>query len=189
MTTFKKQFRGYNKAEVERFVEDTRHQQEKLVQELKDSQETIVELKVQLQNLQQRQGLIAEAMIDVRQLSKNLLETSKEKADEETNRMLIEASQRLERAEQTIEKVMYLENAWSNYELSMKQELIRLFNDYLIRIETLDFAQAHQQKAEMLAQLEDVQQDLALSKVIVDFPKDTADKTPYENVIPIYSVK
>lgn len=188
MDLFREQFKGYAKYEVERFIQDLEKENKDLRERYDRSQETVRELKFQLQRFQEREGFISDVLVDAKLLSQNLLSGSRQTAEEEARSILKDANDRLAKAEQSLERLSHLESTVTHYEETLKAELRVIFEDYLERAESLNFDRVRAQEAQVLEELEEVRNDLHLTKTIVSFPDEHFLKPRADEAVPVYSL-
>ena len=134
---------GYDKKEVEDLVRKLEKDNELLKQELTGKSETIEQLNAQLYKYRSKEELISEAIIDAKQLSKQLVEEAKQQATEMIDAANKTISDEFERFNQTMRTLNELKDKVVAQKIELSKELQGLLLRYknaFENSETEDFA-------------------------------------------------
>ena len=142
MENIRKSLFGYHKKEVEDLVKKLEKDKELLKQELTGKSEAIEQLNAQLYKYRSQEELISEAIIDAKQLSKQLVEEAKQQATEMIDAANKTISDEFERFNQTMRTLNELKEkvVAQKTELSKElQELLLRYKNAFENSETEDF--------------------------------------------------
>ena len=134
---------GYDKKEVEDLVRKLEKDNELLKQELTGKSEAIEQLNAQLYKYRSKEELISEAIIDAKQLSKQLVEEAKQQATEMIDAANKTISDEFERFNQTMRTLNELKDKVVAQKIELSKELQGLLLRYknaFENSETEDFA-------------------------------------------------
>ena len=134
---------GYDKKEVEDLVRKLEKDNELLKQELTGKSEAIEQLNAQLYKYRSKEELISEAIIDAKQLSKQLVEEAKQQATEMIDAANKTISDGFERFNQTMRTLNELKDKVVAQKIELSKELQGLLLRYknaFENSETEDFA-------------------------------------------------
>ena len=159
MENIRKSLFGYHKEEVEDLVEKLEQENKILKQELTGKSESIEQLNAQLYKYRSQEESISEAIIDAKQLSKQLVEEAKQQATEMMDAANKTISDELERFNQTMKTL----NELKEKVVAQKTELSKELQETLLRYknafensETEDFSRTKGHLEEELTHLEEV---------------------------------
>ena len=110
MENIRRSLFGYHKKEVEDLVEKLEQENKLLKQELTGKSEAIEQLNAQLYKYRSQEELISEAIIDAKQLSKQLIEEAKQQATEMIDAANKTISDEFERFNQTMDTLNEMKN-------------------------------------------------------------------------------
>ena len=143
MEHIRKSLFGYHKKEVEDLVKKLEKEKDLLKQELTGKTEAIEQLNAQLYKYRSQEESISEAIIDAKQLSKQLVEEAKQQATEMMDAANKTISDELERFNQTMKTLNELKEkiVAQKTELSKElQEVLLRYKNAFENSETEDFA-------------------------------------------------
>ena len=170
METIRKSLFGYHKKEVEDLVGKLGQENKLLKQELTGKSEAIEQLNAQLYKYRSQEELISEAIIDAKQLSKQLVEEAKQQATEMIDAANKTISEEFERFNQTMDTL----NEMKNKVVAQKAELSKELQELLLRYknafetsETEDFTRIKEHLEEEITQSEKVFEN---SKQVIYIP-------------------
>ena len=170
MEHIRKSLFGYHKKEVEDLVRKLEKDKELLKQELTGKSETIEQLNAQLYKYRSKEELISEAIIDAKQLSKQLVEEAKQQATEMIDAANKTISDEFERFNQTMDTL----NEMKNKVVAQKTELSKELQELLLRYknafetsETEDFTRIKEHFEEEITHSEKVFEN---SKQVIYIP-------------------
>ena len=129
MENIRKSLFGYHKKEVDDLLKKLEKEKELLKQELTGKSEAIEQLNAQLYKYRSQEELISEAIIDAKQLSKQLVEEAKEQATEMIDAANKTISDEFERFNQTMKTL----NELKNKVIAQKTELSKELQEVLLR--------------------------------------------------------
>ncbi|MGQ7395889.1 DivIVA domain-containing protein [Streptococcus sp. ZY1909104] len=187
MVYFKTGFFGYSRRPVDEHVNQLEKRLEETNRRNREQEDTIRELKDTVRSFQQRQGLISDVMMDARLMSKSILSETQENAQEKAQAILEEAEERIAQMEETIRHYQELERRFTQFEQTMKSELRKQLEGYLLQIDSLTFPESQKMKKEIVEEIQQVSREMELTKNIVTFPKAQPQKIGGD--IPVYVVQ
>lgn len=170
MEDIKRSLFGYNKKEVDGLILNLERENNRLKQELLGKNEAIEQLNAQLYKYQSKEGLISEAIIDAKKLSKQLLDEAKQQATEMIDTANKSISDEFERFNQTMDTLNEMKNkvVAQKVELSKElQELLLRYKNAFETSETEDFTRIKEDLEEGIAQSERIFES---SKQIIYIP-------------------
>ena len=143
MGDIKRSLFGYNKKEVDGLILSLERENNRLKQELLGKTESIEQLNAQLYKYRSKEELISEAIIDAKQLSKQLVEEAKQQATEMIDAANKTISDEFERFNQTMRTLNELKDKVVAQKIELSKELQGLLLRYknaFENSETEDFA-------------------------------------------------
>jgi hypothetical protein len=170
MENIRKSLFGYHKKEVDDLLKKLEKEKELLKQELTGKSEAIEQLNAQLYKYRSQEELISEAIIDAKQLSKQLVEEAKEQATEMIDAANKTISDEFERFNQTMKTL----NELKNKVIAQKTELSKELQEVLLRYknafensETEDFVRIKEHLEDELTHSEELFEN---SKQVIYIP-------------------
>ena len=170
METIRRSLFGYDKKEVEDLVKKLEEENKILKQELTGKSEAIEQLNAQLYKYRSQEELISEAIIDAKQLSKQLVEEAKQQATEMIDAANKTISDEFERFNQTMDTLNEIKNkvVAQKVELSKElQEILLRYKNAFENSETEDFSRIKGHLEEELTHSEKVFEN---SKQVIYIP-------------------
>lgn len=130
MGDIKRSLFGYNKKEVDGLILSLERENNRLKQELLGKTESIEQLNAQLYKYRSKEELISEAIIDAKQLSKQLVEEAKQQATEMIDVANKTISDEFERFNQTMRTLNELKDKVVAQKIELSKELQGLLLRY-----------------------------------------------------------
>ena len=170
MENIRRSLFGYDKKAVENLVKKLEKDKELLKQELTGKSEAIEQLNAQLYKYRSQEESISEAIIDAKQLSKQLVEEAKQQATEMMDAANKTISDELERFNQTMKTLNELKEkvVAQKTELSKELQVVLLrYKNAFENSETEDFARIKEHLEEEITHSEKVFEN---SKQVIYIP-------------------
>lgn len=184
MFEFKTRPLGYDKDEVDWQMSHFEQRIQELEKELKSEKRLILSLKEEISKYKDREIILNEALLDAKIVSKRILKDAESKAREIATGTESQMQERLGVFEQSLAQLQLTEKRLRHSAENAKTELIDVLSKYLTEISDYDFN--HRLQEVMVEDMEQSQQMLQRSKVLINFPEIT--KKRYDD-IPTYSLE
>ncbi|MCU9533789.1 DivIVA domain-containing protein [Streptococcus sp. CSL10205-OR2] len=156
-----------------------------LKNEKKESQETISELRRQLLLTHEKSESINDVLIDARDKASEIVAAAEREAVRIKMSARDDAQKTIQQFENSIYRLKRLELELKTQEDRLKTDFKQLLNKYLLIVEELDQESISNVHSEVESQIEEMEEVVEKSRVIVNFPKLPKSNTSVDD-IPLY---
>lgn len=183
---FKRQlFGGYNRYQVEAYIQELENKQKESEREVTTHIKAINVIKEELQELKQREESVLEILLKAKEEAANIIETAKQNANQIKLTTEEEVKEKLETVSLDMQHLESLKHKLLNHETELKSQLKTTIAQYLELIEAIDISLISEIEQEMTEATQNAEELIQTNKKIIVFPTRYQEKEADD--IPVYT--